>query len=100
MEVKIEIGTNGEKPDGLDDCLRKVAKETARLRLKTVKTFADVMGWDERIFSAAMSLSIMVEIVGHAAAMESHSGEQESIDYIDFFADSLKKQIRGETIEL
>ncbi len=99
MEVEIEIGADGEKPDGFEDCIRKVALDTARIRLKTVKTFSEVLGWDDRIFSAAMTLSMTLEIIGHAEAMGRHEGEQEGIDFIDFFTDTLKKQIRGETVE-
>lgn len=101
MEINIEIESEGMKPDGFDDCISKTALDCARLRLKTVKTFGEVMEWDDRIFSAAMSLSVLLEIIGHAtAATAAFDGTHEdSIKFVDHLADCMKKQIRGETVE-
>ena len=97
MEFEVEIESSGEKPPGFDDCISKVALDTARIRMETTKTFADVMGWDNRIFSAAMSLSILLEIIGHAAAATQDGTEEDLIKFVDALADSLKNQVRGGT---
>lgn len=97
---KIIKKVDAEQPDGFEDCITKVAYDCAKLRLKTVKTFSDVMEWNEPIFTAAMTLSMALEIIGHANALTDGGEENDTIRFVDDFAKLVKSQVRGEAVEI